>query len=268
MKKYEDFSEDNAFYKEKKEITPLLFSDNSLVESEKRYSDGCAKKERRFLPLAVMMTAVVIAVACMLIFLVLGREESVPLTTEPVEVIEEWRGAFVSREVYEGSLGASVELRGGEYGTESGWSGIIVSENGWIATVDARVNDLPKGRIYALLSDGREYLVEKIFSRGDVALLKISVEKAETVALTDTELQIGERVIAVNAAGELLSGEISNAETLKVNIYLNDEWDGAPIYDARGDLVGMVSVDRNGAVYCLASARIRETLIENTKINE
>lgn len=266
MKKYEDFSEDNVFFEEKKETVELFSRNNSLIEVERAYADSGTKKERRFLPLAAMMAAIVIVVICMLIFLVLGREESVPLVTEPVGSTEEWRGAFLDREIYEGSLEASVELRAGEYGEESRWSGFLVSENGWIATVGARLDDLSRGRIYATLSDGREYSVEKIYRQGEVALLKISAEEeAEVATLTDSDLQAGEKVIAVNAKGELLSGEISNSETLKVNIYLDDKWEGAPLYDARGALVGMIGSERSGSVYCLTSSEIYEALSEKNK---
>ena len=86
MKKYEDFSEDNAFFEEKKETSELFSCNRSLVESDYRYSNAADKKGHGFLPLGVMMAAVVLAVVCILIFLVCDKKEEISLVEVPAEV--------------------------------------------------------------------------------------------------------------------------------------------------------------------------------------
>ena len=256
MKKYEDFSENNAFFQEKNELTELPNLDKSLVESENRSNGGEAQSEKgvRFFSLGILMIVAAAAIVCILIFVVASREPQEPTATEPQEQTDEWRGAFLEQSIYEECAEASVKLCVGKYAIDA-WSGFLVSSDGWIATSEQMLDDFPKGRIYATLCDGREYAVDKVLRRERVALLKISASELGAVSFDGRELQGGERVIAVNAGGEVLSGEISSPQTQRVNISCGIEWEGAPLYDEEGRLAGMICSRDDGAVY---SASVEE----------
>ena len=249
MKKYDDLWDENALSRKSEE--------KSLVVADKREATD---RPTRLFFFAVLMTLASAAVICILIFLAAGREEA--QVEESVSVTEEWRGAFLERSVYEKSIGSSVELRGGYFGNESVWSGFLLSDDGWIAT-SARIADGFEGRICAELSDGREYLVEKMLCRDGVALLKISAQSVGGVQVSDSNIHSGERVVAVGVEGDIISGEIVNSNTLSVNIAFSERWEGAPLYDERGHLIGMLCSDDYGGLTAVSAKNIEWIFLIN-----
>ena len=258
MKKYEDFSEDNAFFEENKKIIEMPDLDRLLIPSE---SERAAEDRRvRFFSLTILMMLAAAAVMCILIFLVASRgEEDIPVI-DNAEESEEWRGVFGARDIYEQRVSFSVVLRRGEYGSQREWSGFLLTSDGWIATSAQAAEESLKGRVYAELCDGREYSVEKILTVGEVALLKISAKELDAVTLSEVSLQSGEGVISVCANGDILSGEVSNAEGLKLDISFTRRFEGAPVYDSRGELAGMVYADDGGAVRILSVESIKNAI--------
>lgn len=250
MKKYEDFSENNAFFQENNELARIDNAERALIESEKRdpQRDKESEKGVKFFSLAMLMCVAAAAIMCILIFLVASREPEQEIITETPQESEEWRGAFLGREIYESRAQRSVELCVGKYSTSS-WSGFLVSHDGWIATSEQMLEETVRGRIYATLCDGREYPVEQILRRDGIALVKISASGLDFASLDGRALQGGEKIIAVNAYGEVISGEMSSPQSLRVNISCSAEWEGAPLYDENGVLVGMICSQRGGKVY-------------------
>ncbi len=244
MKKYDDLWNENAFLKEKEDRT-----ERALTVADGRMVNGRATRLFFF---AVLMTLASAAIICILIFFVASGEEQ--QEQESVSAVEEWRGAFLERSVYEDRLEASVELRGGYFGNESVWSGFLLS-GGWIAT-SARVADGFEGRIYAKLYDGSEYLVEKMLCRDGVALLKISKDDIGGVRARAEEIHSGERTVAVGANGDIICGEIVNFNTFGVDISFTGRWEGAPLYDECGGLIGMLCSDGSGGAMALSAKSI------------
>ena len=262
MKKYEDFSENNAFFQEKNELAQLQGLERAVIESEKsgRACEERSEKGGKFFSLAILMCVAAAAIMCILIFLVASRETEESVISEAPRDSEEWRGAFLEREIYESRAKRSVELCVGKYATAT-WSGFLISSDGWIATSCEMLEETVKGRIYATLCDGREYPVEKVLRREDIALLKISASGLEAVSLDERALQGGEKIIAVNADGEVLSGEMSSPESLRVNISCTAEWEGAPLYDEKGALAGMICSEVGGKVYSAAIEDIKSAFL-------
>lgn len=259
MKKYEDFSEDNAFFEEKREIIEMPDLEASLIPSEREIAED---KKVRFFSLTILMVLAAAAITCILIFLVASRgEENIPAIDEVGES-EEWRGAFGARDIYEQRVSGSVLLRRGEYGAQRIWSGFLLTSDGWIATSAQAAEQTAKGRVYAELCDGREYSVEKIMIAGEVALLKISAEGLDAATFGEAELQSGEGVISVCANGDILSGQVSNADSLKLDMSFTRRWEGSPVYDDRGELVGMVCSDDDGSVRIVPAESIKSALFK------
>lgn len=259
MKKYGDFSEDNAFFEN--EIAQLSSTKAILpVDEDKENGSGEDRRERsvRLFSLTVMMTVAAAAVLCILIFLVVNRETEPTLPPETDSESEEWRGAFLDRGIYEQCAKASVSVREGRYAGERVWSGFVLSEDGWIATSSHSVGKADRGRIYVTLHDGEEYPVESLVCYGELALLKISAQLS-AVTLRESEVQNGEALIGVRRGTDVLSGEISNAQTYKINMALDQGGEGAPLFDGEGRLVGMAYFeDGQSDAYALSAEQIKK----------
>ena len=139
-----------------------------------------------------------------------NRQDTVDIDT-PIEENESvatavWSGAFDSREISERCIRASVRIRlgaAGEYGAV-GASGVVVGEDGWILTSDSIISNDRRGRLYALMQDGREYPVEFfVREREDgIAFLKINASGLEIAKIED-DLPIcaGQSLVAVRSSG-------------------------------------------------------------------
>ncbi len=275
MKKNRDFfSDDLPFFEDQsdldrdiegEETLPEVFCASSL-KSENKESKVLAAFQF-FLPFVIMITAAVLAFVILLIATGRGGGRA----TEPVfsPEVEEWRGAFHSHKIYEECMECSVSLRVGKGDNAKEWSGVIISPDGWIATSENMMLDSDEGRIYAKLSDGREYSVGSFFKSEDGAALKIDAGGLEAAALSDgRELQSGERVIAISAGEDVICGFVSSVdECLRLNMICDKDSEGAPVFDTRGYLVGIVcSNEAENTVTTGHSVKKIEKIIEKIKI--
>jgi hypothetical protein len=204
------------------------------------------------LALALITSLTATALVLVIILMATGSRGDEPEAPAFSEDKGEWRGAFLSKEIYENALTCSVTLRGGE----REWSGVMISEDGWIATALDPVEETERGRIYAVLGDGREYGVESFFGLGDTAALKIDAEGLSAPAVSSAELQAGESVISVSAGGELFCGFLSGVDSQSFNIPLTDRGEGAPVFDREGGLVGVAEATKSASVWECSSDNI------------
>ena len=237
-----------------------------IIEAEAKKD---AKEKKRYsvvLGLSIIMVAVAFVLAVWA--LLLPKAQTAIEIQTPTQETEEWRGAFLARDVYERAIESSVNIRCS--GSQTCWSGVILSEDGLIATTGELVDRSSKGWIYVALSDGREYKAEsvRLSSDGRLALLKINAASLSAVDMSDRELQNGEEILAVARGGDVISGRISkiNGETLKVNASVGIGGVGAPLFDNDGYLVGLLyTIGDDMTISCAVKAKKIEEIICETE---
>ena len=242
----------------KEEQTELV----PLQESEKG-ENASERKNKPLWALAALLLAIAVAgTALSLLFFRKDEEarESPPITDE----LSSYGGIFESAEVARRCVEASVSLRLGapdELGGES-VSGVIVSEDGWILS-GAPAFKGERGRIYARLWSGRDIPVEEVRYDGEgrLTLYRIAEEGLSAAKLGDSALIQGEELIALSSCGApdyacaLLSGVMSHPDRsvrieqegrgvlldglLQVDLALGDNGCGTPLFDKKGNLVGI-----------------------------
>jgi len=143
-------------------------------------------------------------------------------------------------------------------------SGFIISEDGYILTNYHVIEDAYKGRldVTVMLHDGTSYTAQIVGTEpdNDVAVLKIEAEGLNAVTIGDSDtLRVGDTVYAVgNPLGELefsmTTGHVSakdrviktdnGAEAIsmfQVDAAVNSGNSGGPVYNDRGEVVGIVT---------------------------
>ena len=143
-------------------------------------------------------------------------------------------------------------------------SGFIISEDGYILTNYHVIEDAYKGRldVTVMLHDGTSYTAQIVGTEpdNDVAVLKIEAEGLNAAVIGDSDsLRVGDTVYAVgNPLGELefsmTTGHVSakdrviktdnGAEAIsmfQVDAAVNSGNSGGPIYNSRGEVVGIVT---------------------------
>lgn len=237
MKDDKEFTGGNAFDPREHEETVRI----ELPELYAKEEAGRPPREHRIIFLAAV--AAVTAVVCLWIFLATGREAEPIEVPLPSETAEEWRGAFADRSIYDTAMECSVGLRTGRAGQVRYWSGVIISEDGWIATSAQALEETDRGRIYVTLNDGREYAAESILKDGAAAAVKISAAGLSAPEVSDRAVHSGEGIIAVSGGEYVTSGEISgiSGEGARINSTLGSESEGAPVFDTDGRLMGIAA---------------------------
>ena len=167
-------------------------------------------------------------------------------------------------------------------------SGFFVTDDGYVATA-AHVVEGAK-RVWVILASGKREEARIIAANefSDVALLKISGEGYKALKLgSSAALEVGDTVTAIGTpasleyAGSLSSGEVSyNNRTLKVyddggtlikkmkviqtNAQVNPGNSGCPIFNSKGEVVGMVSMklgrDYEGLGFALPSDGVKSII--------
>ncbi len=153
-------------------------------------------------------------------------------------------------------------------------TGFIVSEDGYIMTnehviEDAYANNL---EVNVIMYDGTTYVAEIIGfedSDSDIAVLKIDAEGLNAVQIADSdEILVGEDVYAVgNPLGELTytmtegmvsaldreitsldnyTGVVNTIDMLQISAAVNSGNSGGPIYNSRGEVIGVVTAKYGG----------------------
>ena len=177
-------------------------------------------------------------------------------------------------------------------------SGFFVTEDGYVATA-AHVVENAK-RVWVILASGKREEARIVAANefSDVALLKISGAGYKALEFGSSEgLEVGDTVTAIGTpasleyAGSLSSGEVSyNNRTLKVydsggtpikkmkviqtNAQVNPGNSGCPIFNAQGEVVGMISMklgrDYEGLGFALPAdgvKRIIEAMMSGDEID-
>ena len=184
---------------------------------------------------------------------------------------EAWRGAFESREINEACYDFAVSIRiggKGEYAAPAA-SGVVISEDGWIATSADILKDNRRGRIYVRIGTDSEYAVESVRydSEYGVSLLKIEIDGLRVPQFREKELLcVGEKIVAISS-----SGAPDHAQTLAAGILTGFDrsasqggttpraygliatdlvFDGAslgsPVFDISGRLIGISLYEGTG----------------------
>ena len=199
-------------------------------------------------------------------FNALKKKTSLPPSASEQASVEvgTWRGAFDSAAISESAAEVCVGVRLGGIGGYSALSvsGFLISEDGWVATVDTLVASGQRGRLYVQLADGSEYAVETIVRDREscLAFLKIDADRLAAVHKREAErLELGEQLIAVRSCGERLSvgifsglrvQEQTGGERLYTDMLLESTALGCPVFDGGGRAVGM-AVDESGDVLAI-----------------
>ena len=138
----------------------------------------------------------------------------------------------------------------------SGGSGIILTEDGYIATNSHVVDDSTKTGVMITLSDKREYLgtIVGVDEKTDLAVIKIDAEGLTPAEFADSEkLSVGQRVFAIgtpldieflnsltegtlSAVGRLLN---SYVRYLQTDAAVNPGNSGGALVDEYGRVIGM-----------------------------
>lgn len=152
----------------------------------------------------------------------------------------------------------------GQYISEGGGSGIIISNDGYIVTNNHVIEDARK--ITVKLNSGESYEAEIIgtYSENDIAVLKIEATNLQPVVLGDSDkLCVGDTAVVVgNPLGSLggtvtngiisaLDREIDLGDTkmnlLQTNAAVNPGNSGGGLFNGRGELVGIIVAKSAGS---------------------
>ena len=179
---------------------------------------------------------------------------------------------------------------GTQTGTVSG-SGFILSEDGYILTNYHVVEDADKGSlpVTVMLHDGTSYEGRIVGKEevNDLAVLKIEATGLQAAVLGNSdEMQVGDEIYVVgNPLGELefsmSTGHVSalnrsittegasDIPMFQLDAAVNHGNSGGPVYNARGEVVGIVTAKNSGsdveglgfAIPSSDAARIAEDLV-------
>ena len=179
---------------------------------------------------------------------------------------------------------------GTQTGTVSG-SGFILSEDGYILTNYHVVEDADKGSlpVTVMLHDGTSYEARIVGKEevNDLAVLKIEATGLQAAVLGNSdEMQVGDEIYVVgNPLGELefsmSTGHVSalnrsittegasDIPMFQLDAAVNHGNSGGPVYNARGEVVGIVTAKNSGsdveglgfAIPSSDAARIAEDLV-------
>lgn len=151
-----------------------------------------------------------------------------------------------------------------QYVTEGAGSGVIISEDGYIATNNHVIEGASK--IVVRLTDGKEYEAKLIGTdtQTDVAVIKVDGVTLQPVTLGDSDaIGVGDTAIAIgNPLGEL-GGTVTNGiisaldrqivlenqtmTLLQTNAAINPGNSGGGLFNDQGQLIGLVVAKSSGS---------------------
>lgn len=176
----------------------------------------------------------------------------------------------------------------GQYVTEGAGSGVVISADGYIATNNHVISGA--SNITVRLYDGKEYKAKLIGtdSQTDVAVIKIEAENLTPAVYGDSsKLTVGELTVAIgnplgNLGGTVTDGIVSALDReitvegekmvlLQTNAAVNPGNSGGGLFNANGELIGIVNAKSSGesveglgfAIPINTAKTIIEDLIEN-----
>ena len=180
-------------------------------------------------------------------------------TTDVIVTVD----GFSATEIYQNNVNSVVAVTcklntGGSAGT-----GFIISEDGYIVTNHHVIEDAVA--VYVNLVNGKQYKCKVVGSdaANDIAVLKADVTGLQPVTIgSSAEAKVGEPVVAIgNALGELsfsltggyISGtnrEITTDGTvinmMQTDLAINSGNSGGPLFNARGEVIGITSAKYSG----------------------
>ncbi|MBE6534730.1 MAG: trypsin-like peptidase domain-containing protein [Ruminococcaceae bacterium] len=224
------------------------------------FEDLNIRKKRRFPYFVFFLILVFLLIIIFFIFKNADKQNLDVTVDAMVDNVSVWQGAFESEEVFNSCREASVSV----IAEGRICSGFVYSSDGWIATLEGIVNDNVKGQIEVVLFDGRHFLVESFRQNREsgLILMKINASNLKPVNLDSTsKIFAGEELFTFCSVGDsteggsLFSGKIAHTQrivevhnlefgsrTLKlfqIGILLTEEGVGAPLFNEKGELVGI-----------------------------
>lgn len=146
-------------------------------------------------------------------------------------------------------------------------SGIILTSDGLMVTL---AELLPQGEKFAFFIDAKtpKYQVLKRDLKNNLALVKIEEGNLPTISFADfSKLRLGERVFLVGMSfGEISSFKIVNEGIVKffnedyiqTNIFEKYALSGSALFNIKGELLGLNTVDSEGKITAIPITKIRE----------
>jgi S1-C subfamily serine protease len=145
-------------------------------------------------------------------------------------------------------------------------SGIIITSDGLMVTL---AELLPRGEDFAFFINGKtpKYQVLKRDLKNNLALVKIEGADFQTCGFADSEkLKLGERIFLVGTlfgkTGPFKSVnegivKSSTGDFIRTNIIENNALNGSPLFNIKGELLGLNMADSQGKVIAIPVAKIR-----------
>lgn len=176
-------------------------------------------------------------------------------------------GAISTAELYARCMDSVVSISTANEKTVGIGSGFVLREDGYIATAHHVVAGMTE--IEVITANGVRYDAQMVGGDAmtDLALLKIDASGLSPVTIgSSSSLLVGERVVAIGTpasldyAGSLSSGEVSFAlravkiygeggrtlekkmRLIQTNALVNPGNSGCPLFDCRGEVVGMITM--------------------------
>ena len=145
-------------------------------------------------------------------------------------------------------------------------SGLIVTSDGLLVTLAELV---PQGESPAFFVDGNTpvYQILKRDLKENLALVKVEKSNLPTVGFADFgSLRFGQRVYLVGATQPPNGGWVVNEgiiktyneESIQTNIFEEQNLKGSPLFNIKGELVGLNLIDSQGKVSAIPIKKIRD----------
>lgn len=145
-------------------------------------------------------------------------------------------------------------------------SGLVVTSDGLIVTFSDLI---PQGGTFSFFANNKlsSYQVLKRDPKENLALVKLEEKNLPTVAFADLDkLRLGERVFLVAAVKSPSEGWLVNEGVIKTfdkdfiqtNIFEKNLAKSSPLFNIKGEALGLDTVDSSGQVQTLPIKKIRD----------
>ncbi len=179
---------------------------------------------------------------------------------------------FTPTQIYEKNIDSVVAVNailqttsnGKVYESQASGSGFVFSADGYIVTNHHVIEAATS--VYVIFADGTKLAAQLVGAdaTNDIALLKIAAANLKPVTIGSSDaLRVGDQVVAIgNALGELsfsltagyISGTDRNISTdgtvinmLQTDASINSGNSGGPLFNAKGEVVGITTAKYSGA---------------------
>jgi len=189
-------------------------------------------------------------------------QASVPVLTETKEItIEENTALENAVEKIEKSIVGIKVVDKEIYG-----SGIVVTSDGLIVTLNELI---PKGGDFVFYVDGKtpNWQILKRDAKNNLVLIKLEENDLKTIAFADFDnIRLGQRAFLLgmifNEDKSLLVNEgmikYFTGEYIRTNIYEKNTLSGSALFNIKGELLGLNTIDAEERVTAIPITKIRE----------